>query len=111
MVSAQIKSESMGENDRTFVPGSRSYGTGVRNQVFEVIVRQALAGAPWREICAGIMQINSISSEEIEEEVRRRRGSSGYESAAVPRKPIVPNRQGEIALPLSPPENEDESGT
>jgi len=51
------------------------YGSGVRAQVFEVIVRQALAGAPWREICAGPMQINSISPEEIELEVQRRRPS------------------------------------
>lgn len=51
---------------------SGSYGTGVRAQVFEVIVRQALAGAPWREICAGPMQVNNISPDEVEEEVKRR---------------------------------------
>jgi hypothetical protein len=103
----------MGEDDRNFVPRARNnlnYGT-IREQVFEVIVWQALAGAPWREICAGIMQIHSVSPEEIEEEVKRRRGSNDSESAAVPRKPIVPNRQGDIALPLPPPENEDDSGT
>lgn len=49
-----------------------SYGSGVRAQVFEVIVRQALAGAPWREICAGPMQVNNISPEEVEAEVKRR---------------------------------------
>lgn len=54
-------------------PGSPgSYGSGVRAQVFEVIVRQALAGAPWREICAGPMQVNSISPDEVEVEVKRR---------------------------------------
>jgi hypothetical protein len=53
--------------------GSGAYGSGVRAQVFEVIVRQALAGAPWREICAGPMAVNGISPEEIEEEVKRRR--------------------------------------
>lgn len=54
-------------------PGSPgSYGSGVRAQVFEVIVRQALAGAPWREICAGPMQVNSISPDEVEAEVKRR---------------------------------------
>ncbi len=49
-----------------------SYGSGVRAQVFEVIVRQALAGAPWKEICAGPMQVNNITPEEVEAEVRRR---------------------------------------
>lgn len=49
-----------------------SYGSGVRAQVFEVIVRQALAGAPWREICAGPMSVNNISPEEVEAEVKRR---------------------------------------
>jgi hypothetical protein len=52
--------------------GSGSYGSGVRAQVFEVIVRQALAGAPWREICAGPMQVNNISPDEVEAEVKRR---------------------------------------
>ncbi len=51
-----------------------SYGSGVRTQVFEVIVRQAMAGAPWRQICAGPMQVNNIDPEEIEQEVNRRRG-------------------------------------
>lgn len=54
-------------------PGSPgSYGSGVRAQVFEVIVRQALAGAPWREICAGPMSVNGISPDEVEAEVKRR---------------------------------------
>ncbi len=52
--------------------GGGSYGNGVRAQVFEVIVRQALAGAPWREICAGPMQVNSISADEVEAEVKKR---------------------------------------
>lgn len=45
---------------------------GIRDQVFEVIVRQALAGAPWRLICAGPMQANGITEEEIQKEVDRR---------------------------------------
>lgn len=53
--------------------GVGSYGSGVRAQVFEVIVRQALAGAPWREICAGPMQVNNITPEEVEAEVQRRK--------------------------------------
>lgn len=50
-----------------------SYGAGVRSQVFEVIVRQAMAGAPWRQICAGPMKVNNIHPDEIEAEVNRRR--------------------------------------
>ncbi len=55
-----------------FSGATGSYGSGVRAQVFEVIVRQALAGAPWREICAGPMQVNNISADEVEAEVKRR---------------------------------------
>lgn len=55
-----------------FTQGQGSYGSGVRAQVFEVIVRQALAGAPWREICAGPMQVNNITPDEVEAEVKRR---------------------------------------
>lgn len=47
-------------------------GKDKRDEVFEVIVRQALAGAPWRELCSGPMQEQNISHEEIEEEVRER---------------------------------------
>lgn len=50
-------------------------GGGVRGQVFEVIVRQALAGAPWREICAGPLQVNNISPQEIQNEVERRKAN------------------------------------
>jgi hypothetical protein len=49
------------------------YGEGVRGQVFEVIVRQGMAGAPWKVICAGPMQVNNISEDEVEAEIRRRR--------------------------------------
>ncbi len=48
------------------------YGTGVRAAVLEVVVGQAISGAPWREICAGPMKMNGIKPEEVEEEVRRR---------------------------------------
>ncbi len=62
-----------GPTTQPFTGGqSGSYGMGVRQQVFEVIVRQALAGAPWREICAGPMQVNNISPDEVEAEVKRR---------------------------------------
>lgn len=59
------------QSDRSY--GRGGFGSGVRAQVFEVIVRQALAGAPWREICAGPMSVNNISPEEIEKEVLRRK--------------------------------------
>lgn len=49
------------------------YGDGVRSQVFEVIVRQGLAGAPWRMICSGPMQVNNISPDDVEAEIKRRR--------------------------------------
>lgn len=52
--------------------GSGTYGAQVRHQVFEVIVRQALAGARWKDICAGPMQLNNISIEEVEWEISRR---------------------------------------
>jgi hypothetical protein len=61
----------------SFASGTGSYGSGVRAQVFEVIVRQALAGAPWREICAAPMQVNNISAEEVEAEVKRRQSLLG----------------------------------
>jgi hypothetical protein len=43
----------------------------VRAKVFEVIVRQAIAGAPWRDICAGPMQVNGIDPEDVQREVDR----------------------------------------
>jgi hypothetical protein len=61
------------QGSKSYVGGPSSYGSGVRQQVFEVIVRQAIAGAPWREICAGPMQVNQITVEDIEAEVQRRR--------------------------------------
>ena len=50
-----------------------AYGKAVRDQVFEVIVRQALAGAPWRQICAGPIEVNNIDPDDIQAEVDRRR--------------------------------------
>lgn len=54
-----------------------------RARIFEVVVRQALGGAPWRAICAGPMVVNQITESEVEEEVRRRRGEiDGIEAKA-----------------------------
>lgn len=85
-----------------------AFGSGVRAQVFEVIVRQAIAGAPWREICAGPLQVNNISEREIEAEVRKRRGmgdDDGFQPSPVPKKPKFPNRETEISL--DPPPSDD----
>lgn len=46
--------------------GEGRYGDYVRLLVFEVVVLQALAGAPWQEICALPMQVNNISQEDVE---------------------------------------------
>lgn len=61
------------------------YGEGVREQVLEVIIRQALAGAPWREICAGPMQVNDIPEEEVEGYVQyRQKRLSGKKTDVAP---------------------------
>jgi len=61
-------------NRRMSMPsaGKGAYGEGVRGQVFEVIVRQGMAGAPWKMICAGPMAVNNITADEVEAEIRRR---------------------------------------
>jgi hypothetical protein len=48
----------------------------VRAQVFEVIVRQAMAGAPWQSICKGPMRVNNITEDEIKAEVERRKSEA-----------------------------------
>ena len=83
------------------------YRAGVREQVFEVIVRQALAGAPWQTLCAGPMEVNSITVAEVEEEIKRRGGGNEH-SAPVPRKPIRPDGSASIALPLPDPESTEQ---
>lgn len=82
-------------------------GSGLRQQVFEVIVRQAMIGAPWREICAGPMLVNRIAEAEVEAEVRRRTDDdNGMQSAYVPKKPNQPYDQSSNKLAL--PTTEDE---
>lgn len=78
--------------------GKGNFDSAIRSNVFEVIVRQALAGAPWREICAGPMLVNNITFEEIEEEVRRRRGDDGIAGAGVPKNPKPQPRADETEL-------------
>lgn len=53
--------------------GSPASLESLRQAVLEVVVKQALAGAPWRELCKGPMEINGITESEIEAEVVRRR--------------------------------------
>jgi hypothetical protein len=52
---------------------TRDTTSPVRQQVFEIIVRQAMAGNPWRIICAAAMEFNGITADEVEAEVNRRR--------------------------------------
>lgn len=77
------------------------YGAGVRSQVFEVIVRQAMAGAPWQKICQGPMQVNNITKEEVEEELKRRGGGSPPASSIQPKRPSAP--EGGATMTLSSP--------
>lgn len=44
-----------------------------RDQVFEVIVRMALSGAAWRQVCRPAMLVNNIEPEEIEAEIEKRK--------------------------------------
>lgn len=50
-----------------------AYGTGIRKQVFELIVQQATTGAEWKESFTNQMRLNNIMPREIEQEVARRR--------------------------------------
>jgi hypothetical protein len=73
-----------------------------RQKVFELIIRQALSGAPWREIYSGIMQVNHISAGDVEAEVLRRQNElkgrnsdqgdqDGGQPSRVSRKPKPPD--------------------
>lgn len=54
-------------------PPSEGGGVGgLKAQIFELIVRAALAGEPWRESYASAMQINNIDISDVEAEIRRR---------------------------------------
>jgi hypothetical protein len=50
---------------------------GIRDQILDMIVRQALVGMPWREHLELIMQANKISPEEVEAEIQKRKELSG----------------------------------
>lgn len=53
--------------------GSPASLESLRQAVFDIVVKQAVAGAPWKDLCRGPMEINGISISEIEAEVTRRR--------------------------------------
>lgn len=76
--------------DSSFVGGQGSYGSGVRSQVFEVVVRQAMAGVDYRTVCAGPMSVNKITPEEVEEEVARRQALLNKGSQPAPQPPKAP---------------------
>jgi len=40
-----------------------------RKMILDAIVQQALLGAPWREICVGLMEAGGITPEEVEAEI------------------------------------------
>ncbi len=81
-----------------FSSQSGSYGMGVRQQVFEVIVRQALNGAPWREICETPMKVNNITEEEVQAEIDRRM-ALGWGQNSTPH----PNLSAPPPSPPTPP--------
>src|SRR5687767_9369253 len=54
---------------------SNGFGSSPRDLLFKAIVKQALAGAPWREICGSLMQKQNIKMEEVEGVLRKIRQS------------------------------------
>lgn len=47
---------------------------GERDRIFELVVSQAMKGAPWQSLYMGALTSNKIRPEEIEAEIRRRKG-------------------------------------
>lgn len=100
----QAAAKSYGRDGMTQRPaGEDPIGSGVRGQVFEVIVRQAITGAPWKAICKGPMIVNQISEEEVEEEVKRRLGGDDRDDALVSKKPSPEPGSGSVALQMPEP--------
>ena len=81
-----------------------NYGAGVRSQVLEVVVRQAIAGAPWREICAGPMKVNNISEQDVEEILRKRGGGGAASTAQKPKSPTPDDWGNAFKLNIKPSE-------
>jgi tetratricopeptide (TPR) repeat protein len=53
--------------------GSPASLESLRQAVFDIVVKQAVAGAPWKDLCRGPLEINGITEAEIEAEVGRRK--------------------------------------
>lgn len=67
-------------------------GGAIRDQVFEVTVRQGLAGAPWREITAKALSSCNIDPDDVEAEIQRRKAlTNGSPNAPAPKmsKPFL----------------------
>ncbi len=86
------------------------HDSSLRDQVFEVVVRHALAGAPWREICAGPMLVNDIDPQEVEAEVVRRRVLPGSSAAAL-LKETPPGKPGQLLKFPRPASNKEVTET
>lgn len=54
--------------------GKKSENLGERDRIFELVVNQAMKGAPWQSLYTGALTSNKIRPEEIEAEIRRRKG-------------------------------------
>jgi hypothetical protein len=78
---ASLQRHATGEVRTGFSSGS--YGMGVRSQILELAVRQAMVGGPWKEQCAHAMATNSISADEVETEVRRRQSFGSFYSSSM----------------------------
>ncbi|RTL40158.1 MAG: hypothetical protein EKK48_17040 [Candidatus Melainabacteria bacterium] len=75
--------------------------TTVRAQVLAVVARQAINGAPWKEICAGPMQVNNISVAEVETEILRLKrhtadGSCWCDSCREKREAVVARHEEKL---------------
>jgi RNA polymerase primary sigma factor len=69
--------------DQVLIAAAATWGGGVRRHVLEVILRQALAGTSWREICASQMLVHNISIEEVERELSQRRQPEDVQHADI----------------------------
>jgi len=73
----------------------------MRQQIMEIIVRQALAGVPWRDFCKTPMEQNNISPNEIEVEVKRRTTPQIAAAAAERQRRKDEERKQQVALEVA----------
>jgi hypothetical protein len=62
--------------ERSIASTHSQFGAHVRALTLQMIVEHALAGAPWREICAEPMKANAITEEEVTVEIQARTAKS-----------------------------------